>query len=91
MEVVRHPANRNVGRWIPDQGELFPVLADSKGFVVLPKRWVVERTHAWYELCRRLIHDRLLSVSEAWAWLTAARMLARRLTAPTPEKLPFLP
>ena len=45
---VRHPANRNVGRWVnPDQGELFPVLADSKGFVVLPKRWVVERTHAW--------------------------------------------
>ena len=51
VEVVRHPANRNVGRWVnPDQGELFPVLADSKGFVVLPKRWVVERTHAWYEL-----------------------------------------
>ena len=50
MEVVRHPANRNVGRWVhPDQGELLPVLADSKGFVVLPKRWVVERTHAWYE------------------------------------------
>ena len=30
VEVVRHPANRNVGRWVtPDQGELFPVLADS--------------------------------------------------------------
>ena len=38
VEVVRHPANRNVGRWVhPDQGELLPVLADSKGFVVLPK------------------------------------------------------
>ena len=83
VEVVRHPANRNVGRWVnPDQGELFPVLADSNGFVVLPKRWVVERTHAWYERCRRLImhHDRLLSVSEAWVWLTDARMLVRRLT-----------
>ena len=71
VEVVRHPANRNVGRWVhPDQGELFPVLADSNGFVVLPKRWVVERTHAWCERCRRLImhHDRLLSVSEAWVW-----------------------
>ena len=84
VEVVRHPANRNVGRWVnPDQGELFPVLADSKGFVVLPKRWVVERTHAWNERCRRLImhHDRLLSVSEAWVWLTGARMLAGRLAA----------
>ena len=78
VEVVRHPANRNVGRWVnPDQGELFQVLANSKGFVVLPKRWVVERTHAWYEWH----HDRLLSVSEAWVWLTGARMLARRLTA----------
>ena len=62
------------------------MLADSKGFVVLPKRWVVERTHAWYERCRRLImhHDRLLSVSAAWVWLS---MLARRLTAmSTPSK-----
>ena len=46
VQVVRHPANRNVGRWVnPEQGELFPVLVDSKGFVVLPKRWVVERRH----------------------------------------------
>ena len=82
VEVVRHPANRNVGRWVsPDQGELFAVQADSKGFLVLPKRWIVERSHAWYERCRRLImhHDRLLSVSEAWVWLAGARMLARRL------------
>ena len=82
VEVVRHPANRNVGRWVdPDQGELFPVQADSKGFVVLPKRWIVERTHAWFERCRRLImhHDRLLEVSAAWVWLAGARMLARRL------------
>ena len=49
---------------------LFPVLADSKGFVVLPKRWVVERSHG--------TDDRLLSVSEAWVWLTGAR-IARRL------------
>ena len=86
VEVVRHPANRNVGRWVnPDQRELFPVLADSNGFVVLPKRWVVERTHSWFERCRRLTmhHDRLLSVSEAWVWLTGARMLARRPTAAT--------
>lgn len=81
--VVRHPVNRNVGRWIDDtQPDLFTVQADAKGFVVLAKRWVVERTHAWNERARRLImhHDRLTRVAEAWMWLTEARMLLRRLT-----------
>ncbi|KWT11000.1 transposase [Pseudomonas syringae pv. broussonetiae] len=50
--------------------------------MVMPKRWVVERTHAWNERARRLImhHDRLFAVSEAWVWLAEARILARRLT-----------
>ena len=29
----------------------------AKGFVVLPKRWVVERTFAWLNRCRRLAKD----------------------------------
>ncbi|MCP5320951.1 MAG: IS5 family transposase [Pseudomonadales bacterium] len=83
VDVVRHPANKNVGRWTQaDQPDLFTVQADAKGFVVLAKRWVVERTHAWNERARRLVmhHDRLAGVSEAWVWLTEARMLLRRLT-----------
>ena len=28
-----------------------------KGFVVLPKRWVVEHTFAWFNRCRRLSKD----------------------------------
>lgn len=82
-QVIRHPANRNVGRWVDDtQQDLFTVHADAKGFVVLPRRWVVERTHAWNERARRLImhHDRLTHISEAWVWLTEARLLLRRLT-----------
>lgn len=84
VQVVRHPANKNVGRWLhPDQPDLFTVKADERGFVVLAKRWVVERTHAWNERARRLVmqHDRLPQVSEAWVWLTEARLLLRRLTA----------
>jgi putative transposase len=27
---------------------------ETKGFVVLPKRWIVERTFAWFGRCRRL-------------------------------------
>lgn len=82
VEVVRHPANRNVGRWSSEaQDDMFTVAADASGFVVQPKRWVVERTHAWNERARRLImhHDRLPRVSEAWVWLTEARLLMRRL------------
>lgn len=84
VQVVRHPANKNVGRWVhPDQPDLFTVEAGAHGFVALAKRWVVERTHAWNERARRLVmhHDRLTSVSEAWVWLTEARILLRRLTA----------
>lgn len=80
---MRHPANRNVGRWVTDrQLDLFTVKADAKGFVALAKRWVVERTHAWNERARRLImhHDRLTHISEAWVWLAEARILLRRLS-----------
>jgi transposase len=83
VQVVRHPANRNVGRWIDArQPDLFTVQSDTKGFVVLAKRWVVERTHAWNERARRLVmhHDRLPQVAETWIWLTEARLLLRRLT-----------
>lgn len=80
VEVVRHPANRKVGRWQQGQLQLFDLL---KGFVVLPKRWVIERTNAWNDRPRRMNkdHDRNLSVSTAWVWLTEGRMLLRRLTA----------
>lgn len=84
VQLVRHPCNRNIGRWVrAEQPDLFAVAADDKGFVVLAKRWVVERTHAWNERARRLImhHERLCVVSEAWAWLAEARMLLRRLTS----------
>lgn len=80
VQVVRHPANRNVGRWHDGQ---IPLFDQPRGFVVLPKRWVVERTNAWNLRPRRLTmdHDRLLDVSEGWIWLAEARMLLRRLTA----------
>lgn len=84
VQVVRHPANANVGRWVrPEQEDLFTVPADAKGFVVQAKRWVVERTHAWNERARRLVmhHDRLAHVCESWVWLAQARMLLRRVTA----------
>ena len=51
------------------------------GFVVLPRRWVVERTHAWNERCRRLVmhHDRSALIATAWHWFAHARMVVSRL------------
>ncbi len=52
-----------------------------KGFQLLPRRWVVERTFAWLGRCRRLAKDFEASIASATAWLLVAhlRMLTRRL------------
>ena len=80
VPVVRHPANRTVGRWYQRQPPLFPVA--ERGFVVLPKRWIIERTNAWNDRPRRMEkdHDRNLAVSEAWIWLADGRRRLRRVT-----------
>ncbi|PDV98974.1 hypothetical protein A9Q02_14075 [Candidatus Chloroploca asiatica] len=62
---------------------LQPVLrSDSqKGFTVLPRRWVVERTFAWLTQCRRLSRDYevLPASSEAMIYLAMTRLMLRRL------------
>lgn len=44
----------------------------ATGFVVIARRWVVERTFAWLGRCRRLAKDWEKSVSSSNAWLTIA-------------------
>jgi transposase len=53
----------------------------AKGFVVLPRRWVVERTFAWLGRCRRLAKDweQSIASAEAWAFVAHIRLLTRRL------------
>ena len=53
----------------------------AKGFQVLPRRWVVERTFAWLGRCRRLAKDWEKSIASAEAWMLIAhiRVLTRRL------------
>lgn len=64
---------------------LQPVLRcdGHKGFVVLPRRWVVERTFAWLTQCRRLSKDYevLTSSSEAMIYIAMTRLMVRRLAA----------
>lgn len=53
----------------------------AKGFEVLPRRWVVERTFAWLGRCRRLAKDweRTLQSSTAWTLIASIRLLTRRI------------
>jgi len=52
-----------------------------KGFVVLPKRWAVERTLAWLNRCRRLAKDWecLNRKARAYLLLASIRLMLRRL------------
>jgi len=52
-----------------------------KGFVVLPKRWIVERTFAWISRCRRHSKDyeRNPETSEAMILITMINLMSRRL------------
>jgi putative transposase len=54
---------------------------DMRGFVLLPKRWVVERTFAWLGKCRRLSKDYELlpASSEAMIRLAMIGLMVRRL------------
>jgi putative transposase len=52
-----------------------------RGFRVLPRRWVVERTFAWLSQVRRLSKDyeRLPRVAEAMIYGAMSRLMLRRL------------
>ena len=53
----------------------------AKGFIPLPKRWIVERTHGWLSRERRLSKDyeRKESSAEAYIYLGMIRLMIRRL------------
>jgi transposase len=56
-----------------------------KGFVVLPKRWIVERTIAWLNRCRRLAKDweNLNRNALAFLKLASIRFMLRKLCNPS--------
>ena len=53
----------------------------AKGFELLPRRWVVERTIAWLNRNRRLTKDFEASIESAttWLYIASVKLLARRL------------
>jgi len=71
-------ALENIGRWTI---EVIKRSDAASGFVVLPRRWVVERTFAWLNRNRRLAKDFEATLESALAWLFLAtvKLLMRRL------------
>src|ERR671932_274453 len=63
--------------WEIDWQKLLP----RRGFEVLPRRWVVERTFSWLSQNRRMSKDyeRLCVTAEAFVYLAMTRLMVRRL------------
>jgi len=56
----------------------------AKGFVALPKRWIVERTIAWLNRCRRLAKDweNLNVTALVFLRFASIRLMLRKLCNP---------
>src|SRR5215207_5567329 len=90
VEIVRRPpkpvpeevAKRWAEEWAKEGQKVdWQRLMPPRGFVALPRRWVVERTFAWLGQNRRMSKDyeRLCSTSEAFIYAAMTRLMARRL------------
>ncbi len=81
VEIVQHPWSGLRGVLVPPGIEVDWNIVRPKGFRVLPRRWVVERTFAWLCTWRRLSQDYevLPSSEEAWIYLAMIRLMLRRL------------
>ena len=55
----------------------------AKGFVLLPRRWVVERTFAWLNRNRRLAKHVEASIESAvtWLFIASVKLMSHRLAA----------
>ena len=64
-------------------------VAGSTGFVVQPRRWVVERSLGWLGRWRRLSKDyeHLPEVSEAMLTLAMIRLMVHRVSHPNRKRL----
>ena len=72
--------------WVKDLGgwllQIVKRCDDVKGFVILPKRWIVERTFGWFGRYRRLSKDyeALTDSSESMIYLAMIHLMVRRLS-----------
>lgn len=87
VEIVQRPDANTRGYWLPEGQELTPeqikTFHGHRGFVVIKKRWIVERSFAWLSFERRLNreYDLLPATTEAFIMLSFIRRMLRRLAA----------
>jgi putative transposase len=90
VEIVRRPlkptsekvAKRWAEEWAKEGKKIdWQRLMPPRGFRVLPRRWVVERTFAWLSQNRRMSKDyeRLCATGEAFVYAAMSRLMVRRL------------
>ena len=90
VEVVRKPrkplpeeiAKRWAEEWAKEGKKVdWQRLMPPRGFRVLPRRWVVERTFAWISHNRRMSKDyeRLSATGEAFVYAAMTRLMVRRI------------
>src|SRR5262249_9827847 len=87
--------NQALDSWLERQRVRYRVAvvarpAGAKGFVLLPKRWVVERSLAWLGRYRRLSKDYEYDtkVSETWVQISAIHHMLRRCKPDTQREQP---
>ncbi|MVN89498.1 transposase, partial [Deinococcus sp. HMF7620] len=85
LEIVKHPWSGWQGTWAPKDAPPRHVEV-PKGFVVLKRRWVVERTFAWLGKSRRMAKDyeALVETAENLVYEVMIRLMVRRLAKDPP-------
>ena len=85
MRRSKYPTDLSDTEWaclkpyLPASKKLLP---RRRGFELLPRRWVVERTFSWLSQNRRRVskdYERLCATSEAFIYAAMARLMVRRL------------
>ena len=81
VEIVKHPWSGLRGVWAPEGAVIDWEKIRPRGFHVLKRRWVVERTLAWLSTWRRLAKDYevLPASEEAWIYVAMIRIMLGRL------------
>jgi len=81
LEVVKHPWSGIRAVWVKEGEEVDWEKIRPRGFHVLKRRWVVERTFSWIGRYRRMSKDYeyKMSSSECMVRLTMIRLMLKRL------------